>query len=95
MQDVFEAKLNNKMYNAAEMNDLITDLTTSVKSRVKALKIARYKLIVFVTLGQQRLSGINFASRCCWNEKYDTYIDYSYKNGSIYAAGIVYGIYQE
>ena len=95
IEDIFQKHLEDKTYNPNESNILAKDLAGSIKSKIKALACPRYKVTVFVVLGQSKGTSINFASRCAWNEKHDRFIEHKYSTGSLFAVALVYGVYQE
>lgn len=95
IEDTFEKHLEGKTYNPVESNILAKDIAGSMKSKIKALACPRYKVTVFVVIGQSKGTSINFASRCAWNEKYDRFIEHKYSQGPLFAVALVYGVYQE
>ena len=46
-------------------------------------------------MGQIGQYTLRVASRCAWDSKVDNYAEYIYRNGSLWAVGIVYAIYCE
>lgn len=93
--DTLEGHIQEKKYSAEECNKLTTDITNTVKSKVKCLGTKRYKIVVLVMMGQQDKSSMTLVSRCIWNENFDTYVEETHKNGSIFATCLVYGIYAD
>lgn len=45
-----------------------------------------------VTIGSQ---GLRIASRCLWNDQFDTVVSASFETKDFFAVGTVYGIYYE
>ena len=95
IEEVVTRHLEGKTYSAQEANALTVDLANKIKQAVKAVLFNRYKLIVFVLIGECHGTSAKFASRCVWNENFDTFVDHSYSNGSMYASCTAYGVYQE
>ena len=95
IKEVLETSLNGQTYNQEECNKMSADLANKIKTRVRATMPQRYKVVTFVTVGEEKLATVSLGSRCLWNAKYDTYSEYSYHNGSIYAVGMVYGVFAE
>ncbi|KAI0207543.1 hypothetical protein LSAT2_007811 [Lamellibrachia satsuma] len=82
-------------YDPLTVSQLASDAANELKNRVKELRCPRFKLVTFLTVGQESACSLSMASRCAWNDKFDTYAESSYRNGSIYAIGIVFGVYVE
>ncbi|XP_038049556.1 tctex1 domain-containing protein 1-B-like [Patiria miniata] len=95
IEDVLEAELREAKYEPERSQNLCRYLADTIKNRVKELDFDRYKIVAVVTIGSLDQNASSLASQCVWNEKYDTYSEFTFKNGSLYALGVVYGIYQE
>ncbi|XP_069127760.1 dynein light chain Tctex-type 5-like [Argopecten irradians] len=96
IKEVFEKELRDKIYNQEECCILSKRLAEMIKQNVKSL-VQRYKIITVVALGQREeySPSIAFTSRCVWNANFDTFAEYTYKNASFYAVGLVYVLYAE
>ncbi|XP_041475402.1 dynein light chain Tctex-type 5-like [Lytechinus pictus] len=95
VEDILTAQLESQSYDPQKCPVLCRELADVIKHRVKELLIPRYKIVAMVTIGSTEHADVCSASQCVWNDKFDSYAQYTYKNGSLYATGIVYGIYQE
>jgi len=95
IEDVLQSELRDAKYEPERSQNLCRYLADTIKNRVKELEFQRYKIVAIVTIGSVDQSASSCASQCVWNEKFDTYSEFSFKNGSLYALGIVYGMYQE
>ncbi|XP_072172438.1 dynein light chain Tctex-type 5-B-like [Diadema setosum] len=95
IEDILEAQLESQRYDPQKCPILCRELADSIKQRVKELMVPRYKIIALVSIGSAEHADVCAASQCVWNDKFDSYAEYTFKNGSLYAVGIVYGIYQE
>lgn len=93
MRDVMEAMLADKKYDATTCTQLSKTLADLIKQRVKEQGHSRYKVVSVVAIGQAEHSGVAFASRCVWNASFDSYAEYTYKNSSLYAIGLIYALY--
>lgn len=72
------------------------DITTAIQCRVKQLaNTERFKLCVHVVMGDVEKSSLKIASRCVWNDKWDTYVQHTHVAGHCYAVATVYAIYFE
>lgn len=78
--------------NFESLSKVIAD---KVKNKCKAICLPRYKILVQVTIGQRKDQGISSTSRCLWDSNTDNYASVSYRNESIWASCIVFGIYTE
>jgi hypothetical protein len=55
----------------------------------------RYKIISNVIIGQCKDQGLETASRAVWDAKNDNFSYVVYKNTSLFAIGLVHGVYFE
>lgn len=90
-----ENYLGDIAYDPERCSKLCLDLSVLVKNKVKDLGFPRYKILSNVIIGQCKEQGIQTASRCVWDDKNDTYAYAVYKNSSLFAIGIVHGVYYE
>ncbi|OWF47380.1 tctex1 domain-containing protein 1-B-like [Mizuhopecten yessoensis] len=96
IQEVFEQELPETTYSEEECCILSKRLAEMIKQSVKSL-VQRHKIITVVALGQRQdySPSVAFTSRCVWNANFDTFSEYTYKNTSLYAVGLVYVLYAE
>ena len=96
LEDVLGSNLQERPYSANECSVLARDLAGVVRNRVRGLGLGRYKVVVTVTVGEKE-AGVSsrVASRCLWDDRHDTHVDYYCENRSLYAVGVVYGVYME
>ena len=93
---VLKKHLDGKGYDSEECPLLATKIADDIKTGVKKeLRGQRYKVVSFVTIGQRDSATIALASRCIWNDKFDTRAEATYKSSTLYAVGMVYGLYLE
>ena len=59
------------------------------------MNIPSYKIIVQCVIGQVLGQGVRVASKCLWDDANDNYASWTYSNASLFATGIVFGIYFE
>ena len=95
IESVLSNYLENEEYEYAKCNKLSETISEILKNRVKDLHYPRYRLISHVIIGQNTGQNIALYSRCLAFEGHDTYATATYKKGSLYACGCVYGIYKE
>lgn len=97
MKNVFLTHLLDSKYNSDTCKNLTTQITETVKTQVKAElgNNNRFKVVVLVMIGANFGQGARVASRCLWYPQYDRFAQYEYHNESLFAVGIVYGVYYE
>jgi len=97
MKSVFLTHLLDSKYNGDTCKNLTTQITETVKTQVKAElgNNNRFKVVVLVMIGANYGQGARVASRCLWYPQYDRFAQYEYHNESLFAVGIVYGVYYE
>lgn len=70
-------------------------LSARVLENVKQLNIERYKVVCLVTIGSKERQGLRIASRCLWNDQFDTFVSVTFEGEHFFAVGTVYGVYFE
>jgi len=96
IREVLHKYLDDKIYNQDECTILSTKIADEIKALVKkSLKSNRYKIVSYVVIGQTDQATINLASRCIWNDKFDTRAEGTFKSSTLYAVAMVYGLYLE
>ena len=94
LNEVLE-KLESHTYSPTHSPFLAKLLSTRVLENVKRLNIERYKIVCLVTIGSKASQGLRIASRCLWNDQFDTVVSASFETKDFFAVGTVYGIYYE
>ncbi|XP_002731775.1 dynein light chain Tctex-type 5-B-like, partial [Saccoglossus kowalevskii] len=95
LKDVLESYLAEERYEPELCRQMTKTISEVVKARVKDLQVKRYKVIVLIHIGQIKDQGLKMGSRCLWDPNNDTFSSYEYANNSLFAVGIVYGVYYE
>ena len=67
----------------------------TIKAKTKQLEFTRYKLITHVVIGQDTDHSVEVASRCLWNPTTDNFATATFRNDSLYAVAMVFGIYMD
>lgn len=70
-------------------------LTTRILESVKQLNIERYKFVCLVTIGTKGSQDLRIASRCLWDDQFDTFVSVCFERQGFFAVGTVYGVYFE
>ena len=94
LNEVLE-KLESHTYSPTHSPFLAKLLSTRVLENVKRLNIERYKIVCLVTIGSKASQGLRIASRCLWNDQFDTVVTASFETKDFFAVGTVYGIYYD
>lgn len=95
LEEILTDVLAETKYDAEHCRQLSKTISDSVKNRVKELNIPRYKIICLVHIGQMGSQAMRIGSRCLWDTDFDTFASFVFKNGSLFAAATVYGVYFE
>ena len=95
IKNILETELKDTKYRADHCSKLTQDLCSTIKAKTKQLNFHRYKLVVQVVMGQDTDQAVQVASRCLWNHATDNFAAATFRNNSLYAIAIVYGLYLE
>ena len=80
--------------------DAFDNLSMSIADKIRTavketLNVARYKIVVQVTIGQLKDQAVRITSRCLWDTQTDNYASIDYKNDHVWASAMVFGLYAE
>lgn len=89
-----QATLGDTDYSAS-CAETAKDLSERVKQVGRAQLCDRYKLVCFVAIGQVKDCDVICASRAVWSTTADTFVEYIFRNKSLFALCILYAVYQE
>ncbi|KAJ8027209.1 Tctex1 domain-containing protein 1 [Holothuria leucospilota] len=95
IQDILVALLQDQPYDVTKAGKLTKRITEAVKTRVKAMKFSRHKLVVHTVMGSKAGQGVQVGSRCLWNQNTDNSATCSIENKYLFTVITVYGIYFE
>ncbi|XP_052774060.1 dynein light chain Tctex-type 5-B-like [Mya arenaria] len=95
IRDVLDSYLAEERYEPELCRQMSKTISEVIKARVKEMMIPRFKVICLVHIGQLSSQGLRIGSRCLWDDKYDTFSSSEFRNKSIFAIGMVYGVYYE
>jgi hypothetical protein len=82
-------------YDPLNCSRLTEDVCSIIKSKTKEYNFERYKIVVQVYIGENTDQSVQMASRCLWNPGTDMFAAATYRNNSLYAIAVVYGLYLE
>ncbi|KAF9346679.1 Tctex1 domain-containing protein 2, partial [Mortierella sp. AD094] len=71
MQQIIQAHLQSKVYNAEESQKLSKVIAEEIKAKLIELELGRYKYVVNVVLGENLGSGARMDARCHWDQESD------------------------
>ena len=74
---------------------LTETICSVIKEKTKEFNFDRYKIIVQVYVGQDNEQSVQLASRSLWNANTDMFAAATFRNNSLYAIALVYGLYLE
>nr|XP_057929165.1 dynein light chain Tctex-type protein 2B isoform X1 [Doryrhamphus excisus]XP_057929166.1 dynein light chain Tctex-type protein 2B isoform X2 [Doryrhamphus excisus] len=93
IHEIVKKRLAEAEYDPEEASELTSSLADCIKDKVKSLGFDRYKLVVQVTIGEQRGQGVKMSSRCLWDADTDNYAEDVFMNDSLFCAVAVFGSY--
>ena len=95
-EHILAERLNDIKYDPSTCKVLSQELAGHIMERMKAFNFKRYKMVAVVSLGSiKERPGLQFGSRCLWNQNTDSFASVKYTNGSIFAVAMIYGLYYE
>ena len=95
-ESILTDKLKDVKYDPSTCKTLSQDLAGCIMEKLKSLNYKRYKLVAVVSLGSiKERPGLQFGSRCFWNQNTDRFTSVKYTNGSLFAVAMIYGLYFE
>lgn len=91
--DVMEKQLRGKIYDYMTAGDITRNLSAQIKNKVKDLNFPRYRIICQVLVVENKGEGFEAASSFLWNSKTDNHTCVTYKNDSLAAVAMIYGVF--
>lgn len=96
VETVIAEALADVQYDPVGCKELSQTLSGRILDVSKSLELQRYKFIAVVSIGSLReRPGMQLGSRCLWNQSTDSFVSVKFKNGSLYAVVLLYGLYFE
>lgn len=87
--------LETQKYDAKLCREMAKGMCNSIMSDLKLLGYSRFKFVCSVTIGQNKGQGVRIASRSVWDTNCDQFVSESFKNETLFAVGVVFGVYKE
>jgi hypothetical protein len=93
IRSALEAKLAGVDYDLDQTTRWTKEIADDVRDRLKALKLARYKIMVQVIIGEQRGEGVRVGCRCFWDNDTDSQASVTFSNDSLFCVCTAFGVY--
>lgn len=93
IRDVLQSKLDKATYSMETTQLLTKQVADDIKDRLKELSLPRYKIVVQVSIGEQKGQGVRMGTRCFWDGDTDSYASETFSNESLFCVATAYGIY--
>ena len=93
-EQVLIRRLRDEQYDPVHCKSLSQELAALIMEEIKSLRIKHFKVVALVSIGSvNERPGMQFGSRCLWNEATDSFASVKFSNGSLFAVAMVYGLY--
>ncbi|XP_028168984.1 dynein light chain Tctex-type 5-like [Ostrinia nubilalis] len=93
LKELVDTELAEAEYSEKTVPDLTLSLTETVRNAIKEENFNRYRIIVVVTIGQQRQQGVQMFHSFLWDHERDMFVTTNFENPHIFANVVVYGVY--
>lgn len=94
-EGILREELAELKYNPNMCRQKSKELSTKIRDATKDLGFDRYKIVCTVSIGSLDDQGLLMASRCLWFSVTDGSATAVYRNSSLFAVAIVFGVYTE
>ena len=92
IKDILNNRLKNVQYDPDMCNGITKQLCKDIREKTKQFQYNKCRLITQVLVGQDSDQSIQIASRCLWNTSTDNFAAATFRNSSVYAVAVVYGV---
>merc|ERR1711964_949521 len=93
IKEVLESKLQSEKYATEQTGAQSKLVADEIKEQLKELKLARYKIIVEVVIGEHKGQGVHKGTRSFWDPDTDAFAYYKFVNQHLFCVAAAYGIY--
>ncbi|KAK4872678.1 hypothetical protein RN001_014707 [Aquatica leii] len=93
IRSVLTSKLVGKYYDSDNAKKWTISIANDINSKVRELKMKRYKHIVQVIIGELKGAGVKCGVRCLWDSETDGYTSDTFMNETIFCVVVVFAIY--
>lgn len=94
-EDILREHLEGVDYSPETCGSVALKVADQVKEEAKLLNLERFKIVCVVYIGSILGQGLNVASRCLLDERFDKCSTAEIRTGSLYGVATVYGIFVE
>lgn len=94
-EKILEEELDDLSYDPVKCRQKSKELSDRIRDAVKELGLERYKFVCTVSIGSLEEQGFRLGSRCLWFSLTDASATAVFKNSSLFAVAIVFGVYME
>ncbi|KAB0792248.1 hypothetical protein PPYR_14207 [Photinus pyralis] len=93
IRNTVTSKLAGRYYDSDNAKKWTISIANDVNTRVRELKMKRYKHIVQVTIGELKGAGVKCGVRCLWDSETDGYTSDTFMNETIFCVVVVFAVY--
>lgn len=94
-QEILRQELGDINYSPWLCRQKSKELSDKIRDAIKDLGFDRYKLVCTVSIGSLDDQGLYMASRCLWFTTTDASATAVFRNASLFAVAIVFGVNME
>ncbi len=94
-RDTLNNFLEGTVYDEATCRQLSLDICDEIQTKIKRLKVPRYKFVSYVHIGQLLGQDIRIASRCLWDTNVDNCASVDFRSKHLFASACIFGFYYE
>ncbi|KAK5640599.1 hypothetical protein RI129_011410 [Pyrocoelia pectoralis] len=93
IRNTVTGKLAGRYYDSDNAKKWTIAIANDVNTKVRELKMKRYKHIVQVTIGELKGAGVKCGVRCLWDSETDGYTSDTFMNETIFCVVVVFAVY--
>ncbi|XP_018425033.1 PREDICTED: tctex1 domain-containing protein 2-like isoform X3 [Nanorana parkeri] len=95
LESYLPERMGDMKYDHTKVPSLVKLISEEVRTQVKKVLPARYKMLCLVTMGERAQEDIAIVSRCLWDPHADNYVAHVYENSSFFCVVAVYTVFCE
>ncbi|KAL0278913.1 UNVERIFIED_CONTAM: hypothetical protein PYX00_000591 [Menopon gallinae] len=95
LKDIITLECRGLVYDPNRCAALVTTLSAKIRNKIKSLQFERYRLVVFVEIGEKKLQGLQLVAKCLWDASKDNFATFTFQNTSLFVSATCFGIYQD
>ncbi|XP_026827000.1 tctex1 domain-containing protein 1-A [Ooceraea biroi] len=95
VKSVMNNRLDEILYDDAEVTKLCGDLASEIRRRVKKLNFDRHKIVVIVTIIEKTSQSFETTVGFLWDTEKDNYSVFSFEGRTFHAECCVFGLNYE